>query len=251
MTLAEYYNFPAGTNCFMRYFSRETEILEQDIPQTISLERFFSYIGGMNSIPDFINCKATNLSYFAHSTSVYTFDGLETLDTSEVTDFSYLCNSSQLRNTDAIKNWNTSSATNMKYMFPSSLVVLDVNWDTSKVTDMNQMVAYDNLRSLCALDCSSVAQNKYPFTSYSDMKYFTDAGGFINMKSSWTNNGLIRCPNLTYQSCINILNGLYNFEGHGETPSSSQGKLKVHANFLSLVGDEISIGTNKGWTITT
>ena len=36
-----------------------------------------------------------------------------------------------------------------------------------------------------------------------------------------------------------------------ETPTSSQGKLKVHQNFLNTVGDEISIGTSKGWSITT
>ena len=68
---------------------------------------------------------------------------------------------------------------------------------------------------------------------------------------NWNDNyGLVLCPNLTYQSCINILNGLYDFTGNGETPYSSQGKLKVHQNFLNAVGDEISIGTNKGWTIT-
>ena len=59
-----------------------------------------------------------------------------------------------------------------------------------------------------------------------------------------------KTPNLTYESCINILNGLYDFTGNGETPASNQGKLKVHSNFLTTVGDEISIGTNKGWTIT-
>lgn len=48
-----------------------------------------------------------------------------------------------------------------------------------------------------------------------------------------------------------LIEGLYDFTGNNQTPSSSQGKLKVHANFLAKVGDEISIGTNKGWTITT
>lgn len=57
-------------------------------------------------------------------------------------------------------------------------------------------------------------------------------------------------PNLTYESCISILNNLYDFTGNGETPNSSQGKLKVHQNFLGKVGDKISIGINKGWTIT-
>ena len=86
---------------------------------------------------------------------------------------------------------------------------------------------------------------------YSDLPNITDFGGFLNLKLSLTNDGnLKRLPNLTYESCINVLNGLYDFTGNGETPGSNQGQLKVHQNFLDKVGEEISIGTNKGWQIT-
>ena len=73
----------------------------------------------------------------------------------------------------------------------------------------------------------------------------TEMGGFIGLKCNWDGgNGLDSCPNLTYQSCINILNGLADVtELGGRT-------LKVHPNFLTTVGDEISIGTAKGWSIT-
>ena len=73
----------------------------------------------------------------------------------------------------------------------------------------------------------------------------TDVGGWKNLKINWNDNyGLVLCPNLTYQSCINVLNGLADVtELGGRT-------LKVHPNFLTNVGDEISIGTNKGWIIT-
>lgn len=78
----------------------------------------------------------------------------------------------------------------------------------------------------------------------------TEMGGFIGLKCNWDGgNGLDSCPNLTYQSCINILNGLYDFTGNGETPNSNQGKLKVAQSFIDKVGDEISIATNKGWVI--
>ena len=72
----------------------------------------------------------------------------------------------------------------------------------------------------------------------------TEMGGFIGLKCNWNGgNGLDSCPNLTYQSCINILNGLADVtELGGRT-------LKVHPNFLTTVGDEISIGTAKGWVI--
>ena len=79
----------------------------------------------------------------------------------------------------------------------------------------------------------------------------TEMGGFIGLKCNWNSgNGLDSCPNLTKESCLNILNGLYDFTSNGETPNSNQGKLKVHPNFLATVGDKISIGVAKGWTIT-
>ena len=91
----------------------------------------------------------------------------------------------------------------------------------------------------------------FPFWGYSNFNKFTDFGGFIGLKYSITQDyTLPKIPNFTYESCINILNGLYDFSGNGETPSSSQGRLKVHSNFLTTVGEEISIGVAKGWTIT-
>lgn len=125
--------------------------------------------------------------------------------------------------------------------------------DTSKVTTMNTMFnGCKKLKSIGAIDCSAINYtNFYPLTHYTEYNDLTDVGGFLNMKYSWTNDALKKCPNLNYESCINILNGLYDFTGNNVTPTSSQGNLKVHANFLSLVGDEIAIATNKGWTITT
>lgn len=74
----------------------------------------------------------------------------------------------------------------------------------------------------------------------------TEMGGFIGLKCNWDGgNGLDSCPNLTYQSCINILNGLADVNELGGRT------LKVHPNFLTTIGDEISIGVDKGWTITT
>ena len=54
---------------------------------------------------------------------------------------------------------------------------------------------------------------------------------------------------LSYESCISILNNLYDFTGNGETPNNDQGKLKVAQSFIDTVGDKISIATNRGWTI--
>ena len=90
----------------------------------------------------------------------------------------------------------------------------------------------------------------YPFWGYANYTKFTDFGGFIGLKYSITQDySLPFLSNLTYESCINILNGLYDFTGNGETPNSEQGQLKVAQSFIDKVGDEISIGTLKGWSI--
>lgn len=125
--------------------------------------------------------------------------------------------------------------------------------DTSNVTNMSAMFYNSNsLVSLPALNAQKLSMpSYYGFFGWSELPNLTDFGGFLNLKCSLTDDSnLKRLPNLTYESCINVLNGLYDFTGNGETPESNQGQLKVHANFLTTVGDEISIGTAKGWTIT-
>jgi surface protein len=254
MTLAEYYGFPEGTKCTRRYYNVVDEH-EEGYPLSENMDYFFNN-QERSVFPRLLNCTPTSLKNFAYFCDATTLDGLQYMDVSNCTTleyaFSYMTN---LTNIDAIKNWNVSKVTKMNNLFSycTNLTSIDIsNWDTSKVTAMSSL--YDNcnkLTTLSAIDCSSISANSYPTCGYSANNTVTTLGGFINMKSNWDNNyGLKLLPNLTYESCINILNGLYDFTGNNQTPTSTQGKLKVHQNFLDLVGDKISIGTNKGWTIT-
>ena len=176
-------------------------------------------------------------------------------DFSNTTDMSYMFNGCGFLQT--IPELNTSNVTNMSYMFAdcnSLQTIPELN--TRKVANMEYMFYSFNgnqtLVSLPKIYCDSCT-SLYKFFAYGNsylINNLTDVGGWINLKCNWNGYGINCVPNLTYQSCINILNGLYDFTGNGETPTSSQGQLKVHSNFLTTVGDEISIGTNKGWTIT-
>jgi surface protein len=151
-----------------------------------------------------------------------------------------------------IPQLDTSKVTNMLYTFhncPSLTTIPEL--DTSNVTEMSGLVKEcKNLISIPKLNASNVTTIDFFFGDFSFDK-LTDFGGLTDLKPSMNDRfGFVKAPNLTYQSCINILNGLYDFVGNGETPSSSQGKLRVHQNFLDKVGSKISIATNKGWTIT-
>ena len=174
------------------------------------------------------------------------------IDTSNVTDMSalfYYCMRLQ-----TIPQLNTSNVTNMDDMFNTCQELQTIpQLNTSNVTDMAGIFNdCRNLQTIPALDARSLNMSSYEgFIGYGELSNLTDFGGFLNLKSSLRHdNNLKRLPNLTYESCINVLNGLYDFTGNGETPGSNQGQLKVHQNFLDKVGEEISIGVNKGWQIT-
>lgn len=56
------------------------------------------------------------------------------------------------------------------------------------------------------------------------------------------------CSKLTRASILVIINGLYDFVGHG---SETTQNLKLHSTALGrLTEDDIEIATNKGWTVT-
>jgi surface protein len=197
------------------------------------------------------------------------------LDTPNVTDMEYMF--WECRYLTDVNLSDTSNVTSMYEMFYGcwSLKTIPL-LNTRKVLSFGRMFEdCANLTTIPPLDTSR-AQSCYgmffgcdkltslpaftvPNLDYAgadlfagDLPYLTDFGGLIDLKIKTTT--FVNLPNLTYESCINILNGLYDFTGNGKTPSSSpanpEGVIKVHQNFLDKVGDKISIGIKKGWTIT-
>ena len=191
----------------------------------------------------------TNMSHMFYE--CYNLQNIPLIDTSNVTDMYAMFE--DCSNLQTIPQLNTSNVTNMSamFMFCNNLQTIP-EIDTSNVTNMRfmfSMVPYkeNHLSSLPKFNCQKVT-NISDYFSSNGMSSLTDVGGWENLKCNWDDaSGLVTCPNLTRQSCINILNGLYDFVGNGSTETRT---LKVHPNFLTTVGDEISIGTNKGWQIT-
>ena len=239
---------------------------------TYSKEDGYNHIEvNVNAIPK-INVKEAGIN-FAYSTFT---EVPEWADFNGVTDMARMF--SECRNLQKIPLLNTSNVVNMEKVFYNCTNLQTIPLiNTSNVSNMNSMFYYcTNLQTIPPIDTGNVTDMGYMFYSYNGIKtlvslpkfncqkvtnipdYFsyysdgmsalTDVGGWENLSCNWKDSrGLATCPNLTYQSCINILNGLYDFVGNGSTETRT---LKVHQNFLDTVGDEISIGTNKGWTIT-
>lgn len=227
----------------------------------------YSNFSEVPSYLDFSNC--TDMSnMFENANNLQT---LPLIETSNVLNMSAMLQGSGIKNLPLI---NTSNVTNMSYLFASCTGLKTIPLiNTSKVTNATRMFSVSGIETIPQIDTSNVETAERMFYNCSslysipplnaekmNLKSYgifggtlgslTDFGGLIGLKSSSNNSySFNSCPNLTYQSCINVLNGLYDFTGNGETPNSNQGQLKVHANFLTTVGDEISIGTSKGWQI--
>jgi surface protein len=225
-----------------------TSVPQIDTSNVTDMSYMFNSCYPLTSVPQINTSNVTNMNSMFNN--CYSLTSVPQIDTSNVTDMNNMFNSCYSLTSVSLSN--TRNVTNMSYMFTScnSLNNVSLN-DTSSVTNMERMFNNcEKLTSLSLFDTSNVTNMGRIFGSYT-LTNLTDVGGWVNLKCSWNDNyGLTKCPNLSYQSCINILNGLYDFVGNNVTPNSSQAQLKVHANFLTTVGDEISIGTNKGWTIT-
>lgn len=256
MTLSEIYNLPEGANPSFRYFPLFFDNVPEDFPCPSSMEGAFRNYGGVFVKRLDVSNVTTMKDMFIYASGLINIDGIENWNTSNVTNMNAMFSGCNNLIFDKTFNWDTSKVTDMYSMFANckKLTELDMtNWDTSKVTDMSSIFSScDNLTSIGALRCDSLSMASYQsFFGYPGPLKLTHMGGLINLKTSITGTyNLDSAPNLTYESCINILNGLYDFAGNGETPSATQGQLKVHKNFLDKVGDEISIGTLKGWKIT-
>lgn len=229
--------------------------------------------------------EVVNASYIdtSSATTMYsmfnTCDKLESIahyDTSNVTDMEQMfigcsnlktipqLNTSKVRTMDSmfgncsslttIPLLDTSNVTDMSYMFDNCYNLITIpQIDTSNVTDMSTMFNdCINLTSIPALNASKVT-NIFNFFGDNELTKLTDFGGLIGLKASMDDNyGFAKCPNLTYDSCMNILNGLYDFTANNEEPKYGQGVLRVHPNFVNTVGSwNMMLAEEKGWTIIT
>ena len=233
-------------------YSTFTEVPEwADFKDVTDMSYMFDNCTRLETIPLIDTSKVTNMEYM-----FYTCVSIQTIpliNTSNVTNMGSMfkgCNYLQ-----TIPPLNTSNVRVMNNMFSDCIQLESMpQLDTSNVEEIeNMFYRCYKIKTMPALDFRSLSYvpSYKGFFGYYDLSDLTDFGGFLNLKCSLeSDNNLKRLPNLTYESCINVLNGLYDFTGNGETPNSNQGKLKVAQSFIDKVGDEISIGINKGWQIT-
>ena len=259
------------------YYNRAIFCPKFDTSAVTDMHNYFGYTGSQFSytkgFPKFDTSAVTNMnSMFEGCTSLTT---IPLLDTSNVTNMTGLFD--ECTALTSIPLLNTSNVTNMEYMFEgctslttipllntSNVTDMDGLFDgcvrlasipalnTSKVTSMNRMLyTCINLKSLPEFDASSLT-SIINFFGYMDMNNLTQVGGWRNLKCNWDDGyGLDRCPNIDISSMKDVLSYLYDFTGNGETPTTSQGTLRINrvhlenADLQGYIEDAIA----KGWTI--
>lgn len=76
----------------------------------------------------------------------------------------------------------------------------------------------------------------------------TNFGGLKNLSIDCVDSGLEKCSKLSYDSLINIINGLYNFRANGDNTTTNT--IKLNYNSIGLLSDDdIAMATAKGWVI--
>ena len=236
-------------------FSKFTEVPEWvDFEGITDMSRMFSDCNNLQTIPLIDTSSVTAMERMFYS--CHNLQSIPLLDTSKVSNansmFYYCDNLKTLPN-----NFNFGNCTNLSEMFYNAYSLTDYSfletWVINPNAEMSGMITNTNTTYVPAIPCvgnTSYYQSAI-FWAYGDYSKLTYFGGWIGRKYNITQNYILKkMTALSYESCISILNNLYDFTGNGETPNSNQGQLKVHQNFLDKVGEEISIGTSRGWTIT-
>lgn len=153
-----------------------------------------------------------------------------------------------------IPQLNTSKTTSTFEMFRNCTSLQTIpQLDLSNVIRITGMFyGCTNLTSLPTLNLSGLTFQPFNLFGENELEYLTEVGGFQGLRMSITDDySLVKLPNLTTESCNNILNGLFNFRAFGIQPNEFQGKLKVHQNFLNKASQtNFAMAMQKGWTIT-
>lgn len=126
-------------------------------------------------------------------------------------------------------------------------------FDTGKATEMREMFnECIALEEICELNCQNTKNVQGMFYNNSSLKTL---GGLKELGKAYTgssvnytayNLNLTMSSNLTKQSLLNVINGLYDLAGHGKP---AQGLFIGDVNLAKLTAEEVAIATNKGWNV--
>jgi surface protein len=216
-----------------------------------SMQNHFYGCKSLTTIPEF-DCSNIK-SFDATFRDCENLSSISLLNTGKVTNMKYMFYN--CRKLTSISELDCSSCTDMSDTFYGCKVLQSISLlNTGKVTNMSYLFyGCPGLVTIPELDCSSVTNMSWMLHPNSTTPALTNLGGFKNLgaKSTLTNSSgyfLDSQPNVTHDSLMNVINGLYD----RKTAGYSVITLKFgSANLAKLTDEEKAIATNKGFTLTT
>ena len=239
-------------NYMFNYCTNLTTVGLIDTSSAKEMYYMFYYCSGLTSVPLFNTSNVTNMNnmfyYCSNLTSIPEFD------TSNVTimkNMFYNCT-----NLTSVPQFVTSNVSDMYGMFQGCSNLTSIpQFNTSNVTTMrNMFYQCTYLTSIPEMYAGKVSEIAYFCEYYSNTMKLTNFGGLVDLGKGFSNEeaenervlNLSTCANLTYESCMNIINKVYDMN----LTDITDAKIKLHATpYALLSADDIAIATNKGWTI--
>ena len=243
------------TNMYSMFMSCSslTSIPYFDTSNVTNMASMFYACGMLKFVPHFDTSKVTSMaSMFYSCSNLLTTPHFDTSKVTILASMFYGCNKLKF-----VPHFDTSSVTEMPSMFYNCQNLATIpQFDTSKAINMNSMFnGCTKLVSIPQLDGSSITStNNAGIIGYNNINSVTKFDGFINLgkslpaSTSTTLQYLFdKLPNLSKESLLKCLNGLYDRAAAGYTGIIT---LKMNAAHLSLLTDEEkAIATNKGWVL--
>lgn len=149
-----------------------------------------------------------------------------------------------------IENWFLPKLTSLYYLFNgcTSLTSLNLsNWGINSLENFTS--TFYGCSKLVSLDISSwnLVNVTKTLQVFYNCKELTNLQFGYDIKYSF---GLLSSTKLTVESLLSVLNGLYDFTGNQQTPTSSMGNLTLGStNLAKLTDEQKAIATDKGWTL--
>jgi surface protein len=207
-----------------------------DFSEVTNFASMFSTITGMTSIPKIETSNATTMAAMFEYCRF--LNEVPMMNTENVKSMYYMFRECDKITT--IPKFITSNVTNFEGMFYGceNLEVVP-QLDTSKATSFhNTFFGCSKITSLPALDATSVTNGNNISSGLDNLVTF---GGWQNLRTTAYVSNLKK---LSYNSVVNIIDGLYDFE-----KTYAVQTLYVSAEFIETASGNISRATRKGWEI--
>ena len=212
------------------------EIPDLDVSNGTDFNHMFAYSGDGSVVLDLSKWKNDNYANVEYLVQYAEFKDIKLPKEWKINNMNHTFTNVGVESLD-LSEFDTSEVTTMQYTFYNTGVKKLVLGNTSKVRSLRNAFGFSQkLKSLNAFDGSSITDTSEAFR-YVDQ--LVDFGGVLNISC---NLQFEYCYNLSYQSMLNILNGL------AKVTNSRTLKFDQY-NVDMLSDDDIAIATSKGWNV--